>query len=162
MTSLHLLPMNTNAIELYKNTIVSDEDTGFDLYCVQDEVIKPNALCHKIKLGVATALMDEGGKRIGYMLVPRSSTCKRGIRQSNSVGIIDAGYNNEICVMVDNVKNNECKLKKGDRLFQVVQYSGLPIKDYSIVDSLPSSKRNMGGFGSTGTDVMLVPDEASY
>lgn len=159
MTSINLLSFHESAVDIYANAVVSPEDSGFDLYCVKDEIIKPNALCHKIQLGVGAAMVGPLGNRLGYMLVPRSSTCKKGLRQSNSVGIIDSGYNNEICVIVDNAKNNECRIKKGDRLFQLVQYSGLPFVEHKFVDSLPESVRGLGGFGSTGqSDV--ISDES--
>ena len=140
--------------ELYAGMVLSSEDSGFDLVCPNDETIKARETSHKIKLGIGAAMINND-QRLAYMLLPRSSTGKTALRLSNSVGIIDKGYNNEICAIVDNISDIPFEIKKGDKLFQLVQFSGLPYKEYSFVDALPESKRGMGGFGSTGRNVFV-------
>lgn len=136
--------------EIYQTAKVSDEDSGFDLYCVRDEIVESGTYSNKIKLGVSVALINDG-KRKPFKLYPRSSTgSKTPLRLSNSVGIIDSGYNGELCALVDNTSDKPFKIEKGSRLFQIVQFSGEPFSSVKFVQSLPSSNRSTGGFGSTG------------
>jgi dUTP pyrophosphatase len=68
---------------------------------------------------------------------------------ANSIGLIDGGYRGEIMAVCDNIKEIEFSIKKGDRLFQLVSWDMSPI-NFEIVDSLSSTERGCGGFGSTG------------
>jgi dUTP pyrophosphatase len=156
MTSIDLIAFNTDIPALYENTVISPEDSGFDLFCVKDEIVGASVRGHVIKLGVGAAMSNQTGERMAYMLLPRSSTQKKGIRLANSVGIIDRGYNNEICAVVDHIGINPLRISKGDRLFQLVQFSGMPYLQYNFVDKLPDSIRNMGGFGSTGQSEVIT------
>ena len=84
-----------------------------------------------------------------YQLVPRSSIWRTPLRQANSIGIIDAGYRGRIMVPVDNHSGHDYRVKRGDRLFQIVHPSLQPIH-VEIVDKLTNSDRGKKGFGSTG------------
>jgi dUTP pyrophosphatase len=84
-----------------------------------------------------------------YQLVPRSSIWRTPLRQSNSIGIIDAGYRGHIMVPVDNISNEDYIIKRGERLFQIVHPSLEPIK-VELTDTLSETERGSGGFGSTG------------
>ena len=84
-----------------------------------------------------------------YQLLPRSSIWRTPLRQANGIGIIDAGYRGRIMVPVDNHSGYDYRVKRGDRLFQLVHPSLQPIK-VEIVDELTNSDRGEGGFGSTG------------
>jgi len=84
-----------------------------------------------------------------YQLVPRSSIWRTPLRQSNNIGIIDAGYRGHIMVPVDNISNDDYVVKRGERLFQIVHPSLEPIK-VELVEELSETERGSGGFGSTG------------
>ena len=83
-----------------------------------------------------------------YYLYPRSSISKTPLRMSNSTGIIDAGYRGNIIAKVDNISNEEYKIEKGTRLFQICSPS-LEEIELEVVDELSETSRGTGGFGST-------------
>lgn len=116
----------------------------FDFYAPKNVTIQ-NRLSNKIPLGIAVEVPD------GYALfiVPRSSTgLKTGLRQSNSIGIIDSDYRGEIAVIFD-VFTYWAEIKKGDR---IAQGYILPVTriEFEEVDELSETERGNGGFGSTG------------
>ena len=92
------------------------------------------------------------------MLLPRSSTgAKTDLRLSNSVGIIDSGYRGELCALLDNVNsdadnNEQNNLKRFQRNFQIVSFTGYPIHVTLVnkEEDLGGTERGEGGFGSTG------------
>jgi len=135
----------SNAIkitELYQNHSTFHEgDCGYDLFALEEIRVNPGETV-KIKFGICCE------SSYGFMLVPRSSISKTPLRMANSIGIIDAGYRGEIIAVVDNIKNKPYTINKGDRLFQLVAPSMLPI-NANIVTTLTETTRGEGGFGST-------------
>ena len=81
--------------------------------------------------------------------MPRSSISKTPLRMSNSIGVIDAGYRGRIMVPVDNHSGYDHRVKRGERLFQIIHPSLQPIQ-VEITDELTDSDRGEKGFGSTG------------
>ena len=90
-------------------------------------------------------------KPISYMLVPRSSISKTGLRMSNSIGIIDSGYDGKIMACVDNFGHPH-EIKQGERLFQIVAPNLAQLKVVVLEDDedFENTTRGSGGFGSTG------------
>jgi len=97
---------------------------------------------------------------IPYKLHPRSSIYKKAIRQANCTGIIDSGYRGELCAAVDCLGQAFGKqsdtlrtLESGKRYFQICKADLQPF--YAVLlnenDTLPSTERGCGGFGSTGS-----------
>lgn len=117
------------------------EDAGFDLYSPINA-----ALCGgttRIKLGVCVEIPK------GYVgfIMGRSSLNKKGI--ACLTGVIDSGYTGEIAVILNSV-GALARIKKGDRIAQLVVAKLADIDDAIAVDSLEDSERGAGGFGSTG------------
>jgi len=132
----------------YKNT-VNSENLGYDLYFSENFVI-PAGEKMFLKFGVACEVTVEGDS-VGYLLVPRSSIVKTSLLMANSIGVIDAGYRNEIMAVVYNYGQSSVTLKKGERLFQLIPLNnGKPFDTVQVVQDLSSSQRGLGGFGSTG------------
>uniref|UniRef100_A0A7S1WNH0 Deoxyuridine 5'-triphosphate nucleotidohydrolase n=1 Tax=Alexandrium catenella TaxID=2925 RepID=A0A7S1WNH0_ALECA len=121
-------------------------DSGLDLFCVQDETI-PAGETRFVKLGIKAAAW-QAAENVSWLLMPRSSISKTPLRLCNSVGLIDAGYRGEVMAAVDNVKDSDFQLKRGDRIVQAVGFSGKPLS-FRVVDSLDKTTRGDGGFGST-------------
>ncbi|KAK6589473.1 deoxyuridinetriphosphatase bacterial origin [Cryptosporidium xiaoi] len=147
---LSLLPLNPISEELYRNhKTFHDGDSGLDLFIIEDQMIKAGETAF-IKLGFkAAAYSIDGDKPLSYLLIPRSSICKSPLRLSNSVGLIDAGYRGEIMAPVDNIKNFDFEVKKGERYFQLVAFNGEKIT-LNVVDELDEkTSRGESGFGST-------------
>jgi dUTP pyrophosphatase len=84
-----------------------------------------------------------------YFLYPRSSISKTPLMISNSVGIIDSGYRGNIIVSLRNISTEPCFIKRGDRLVQICARDLSPFK-FELVNTLSTSSRGTGCFGSTG------------
>ncbi len=81
---------------------------------------------------------------------PRSGLAlKSGITVLNSPGTIDSGYRGEIGVILANFGEAAFKVKKGDKIAQLViaPVTQPLVEETTIVDE---TDRGAGGFGSTG------------
>jgi dUTP pyrophosphatase len=125
--------------------------SGIDLVCPTDLVIPAKSLGQKIKFGIACQ-KDQSREVIphGYYLYPRSSISKTPLRMANCVGIIDFDYTGELMAKVDNHSDEEFKISKGDKLFQLCM-PHLQTFTYETVNELDKTERGSGGFGSSGT-----------
>jgi dUTP pyrophosphatase len=122
-------------------------DAGADLMARSGAVIAARGGRALIPTGVRVAIPE------GYagFVQPRSGLALRhGITLANSPGLIDAGYRDEISVIVINTDPVEdFEIRRGDRIAQLVvqpveRAAFLPVAD------LPPSVRSFGGFGHTG------------
>ena len=125
------------------NKASKNGDVGLDIPMISPIIVPAKAISFKINLGFRAKSSH------GYMLVPRSSISKTGIRLVNSVGIIDKNYRGDVMVVVDNVKNEEVVLSEGLCYFQIVAFDGV-LPKYQIEDVSIDTSRGEGGFGSTG------------
>ncbi len=96
--------------------------------------------------GIAIAI-PEG--HAGFVL-PRSGLALRhGVTCLNTPGLIDAGYRDELKVLLVNTDPTEpYHVARGDRIAQLV-IKPVEQADFIVVDELPASERG-GGFGHTG------------
>lgn len=136
--------------ELYTARFNHKSDCGMDLYIRttedSDHIIVPaNARSFKIYTGVQCALSNGAH---GYYLYPRSSIVKTPLRLANSLGIIDPEYRGEIIAVVDNLSNEDVVLTRDRSLFQICMPTLYPFET-SLVETLDSTTRGEGGFGST-------------
>lgn len=117
------------------------EDAGFDLYSPKNAVLCGGTA--RIKLGVCVEIPK------GYVgfIMGRSSLNKKGV--VCLTGVIDSGYTGEIAVVLNTI-GTLARVKKGDRIAQLVVTKLADIDDAVAVDSLEDSERGAGGFGSTG------------
>lgn len=120
---------------------------GIDLYACIDKpiTILPNATV-MIPSGIACEFPE------GYfgLMLPRSSVgVKRKLTLANTAGIIDESYRGEIMMAFKNNGDVYQTIEPGERLAQLIL---LPYFTYNIVetDSLSTTERGKGGFGSTG------------
>ena len=149
---------NGEVAKMYENhSHYHEGDSGLDLYCPQDIVVKPGETV-KIDLKIQCEALNLGETdNVSYYLYPRSSIVNTPLRLANSVGIIDAGYRGNIMAFVDNIKNYEYTIEKGQRLFQICSNDLSPIK-FNVVESLSDTSRGQGGFGSTNTEQEREPE----
>lgn len=123
-----------------------DTDAAADLYALEDTRILAGSRGNMIHTGVHIGL-PEGW--VAY-IVPRSSTgTKTPLRLSNSVGVIDAGYRGELCVLYDNISDMDYTITAGDRIAQLIVMPSYHFKA-NIVETLDETERGEGGFGSSG------------
>lgn len=119
-------------------------DAGFDLHAAETVTITQGEYA-SIPTG-ARNLIPEG--HVG-MVCPRSGlAAKHGITVLNAPGIIDAGYEGEIEVVLINHGKEMPTIHVGDRIAQLVILQ-LPELYSAYTPAL--GERGQRGFGSTGT-----------
>lgn len=99
-----------------------------------------------IKTGFAMAIP------VGYEIQIRARSglaAKNGIGLVNGIGTIDADYRGELGVILINYGKEDFKINNGDRIAQMV-VAKCEKATWQVVDSLDSTERGDGGFGSTG------------
>lgn len=120
-----------------------DDDAGFDLECVERQVIHPGSTID-VRTGVAIAMPPGWWGRI----VGRSSTMrKRGLMVIE--GVIDAGFRGELFTCVFNPSKLTVEIQPGERLAQLL-FLPVPNVHWSERAELTPSERGENGFGSSG------------
>ena len=141
-------------------------DAGMDVYLTEDVIIHPGET-KLIPTGIKVALP------LGYELQVRPKSgrsLKSKLRISNTPGTIDAGYRDEIGIIVDNIDpvirgaeiddngrlynvlwGSDITLSKGEKIAQLV-LSEVPKAVFYQVDNVSNIENDgrKGGFGSTG------------
>ncbi|MFZ8961651.1 MAG: dUTP diphosphatase [Flavobacteriaceae bacterium] len=142
---IHVFVQNQGPYDLPSYATTSS--AGVDLKAVIEEPITLRPLERKIiGTGLKIALPE------GYeaQVRPRSGlAAKHGITVLNAPGTIDADYRGEIGVILVNLSNDNFTIQPGERIAQLVlsQYQQI---QWDEVETLPSTERGEGGFGSTG------------
>ena len=97
-----------------------------------------------------TGIYLEIPKGIEAQVRPRSGLAiKHGITVLNTPGTIDSDYRGEILVILINLSDSEFKIKKGDRIAQIV-FCRVENIIWDKAIKLTKTKRGEGGLGSTG------------
>jgi len=121
---------------------------GLDLRANLDQPIILKSLERAI---VPTGLFIELPETFEAQVRPRSGlAAKNGISVLNSPGTIDADYRGEIKVILVNLSNETFTINDGERIAQLIVAKHERV-EWKISDTLQSSERGEGGFGSTGT-----------
>jgi dUTP pyrophosphatase len=74
---------------------------------------------------------------------------KHGVFCLNAPGTVDAGYRNEIGVILANLGDKDFPIRIGDRVAQFI-FQTPKHPQILEVEELGESDRGLGGFGSTG------------
>ena len=124
-------------------------DAGADLHAREDVTLAPGGGRALVPTGVALALPP------GYagFVQPRSGLALRyGVTCLNTPGLIDAGYRDELRVLLVNTDpETPYDVHRGDRIAQLVIQAVEEAKFVMVADGeLPDSARGLGGFGHTG------------
>lgn len=99
---------------------------------------------------VPTNLKVEIPKGYELQVRPRSGLAlKSGIGLLNSPGTIDCDYRGEIGIIMFNFSENSFEINSGDRIAQLV-LAKVARANIVEVENLTETKRDTGGFGSTG------------
>ncbi len=127
---------------------MTPHSAGMDIYAAVDaEVLLEPGKRALLPTGISIALPAGAEAQIR----PRSGLAvKHGIGLLNSPGTIDADYRGEIKIILINLGEAPFRIKRGDRIAQMIiqrVFRG----EWKVVDELPDSDRNEGGFGHTGT-----------
>lgn len=121
------------------------KSAGYDLRSLDEYDLKPGER-HVFRTGLKACMEDD---EVLYIFVRSSMAIKKGIRLSNSVGVIDADYYNNpdndghIMVSLYNFSSESVHISAGDRIAQAI------FMKYLVTDDDSSDKERKGGFGST-------------
>ena len=129
-------------------TQASPGSAGLDLRAAVDGelVLRPGE-----RLLVPTGIVLEIPLGWEGQVRPRSGLALRhGLSIVNAPGTIDSDYRGEVGVILINLGDAPCTLKRGDRIAQLVISRVEPV-EWEEADTLEDSHRGDGGFGSTGT-----------
>jgi len=99
---------------------------------------------------VSTGLHLAIAKGFEVQIRPRSGLAlKHGITLANAPGTIDCDYRGPLGVILLNVSSDAFTVSHGDRIAQMVVSSAVQA-EFLWVNSLSTTTRGDGGFGSTG------------
>ena len=122
-------------------------DAGYDLRAREAVVLAPGGGRAAVPTGIAVAIPPGWAG----LVLPRSGLALRhGVTCGNAPGLIDAGYRDEIRVILVNHDPVEpFTIQVGDRIAQLVVQEVAAIEWHEVED-LGQTTRGLGGFGSTG------------
>ena len=143
-----------------------DSDFCYDVVATSREEVAPNV--YKYGIGLAFQIergfeetefllndssidMDftESPIRLSIDFRPRSSVWKSGMVLANCQGTIDEDYCGEVAAIFYDLLPDMPNYEVGDKIGQIKIGATFPI-EFVEVDSLDSTERGDGGFGSTG------------
>lgn len=126
----------------------SKEAAGWDLYSSNE---KPLAIAagETIKINTGVAVEIPSGY-FGAVFARSGMATSRGLAPANKVGVVDSDYRGPIYVPLHNHSNEVQIIEPGERIAQLVIIPYQPV-ELNIVESLGTTARADGGFGSTGT-----------
>jgi len=121
---------------------------GWDLYaCLyEDVVIKP----HETKLIQTGLAIVPPKNHFGAIFARSGLATKQGLRPANCVGVCDEDYRGEYMVALHNDSEVPRTIHNWDRIAQLTFIKYKRKLKWIQCESLDSTKRGSGGFGSTG------------
>ena len=114
--------------------------------CIQDDIVLKPGQRYLVPTGLSIQLPE------GYeaQIRPRSGLAiKYGISLVNAPGTIDSDYRGEVKIIMINLGSEDFVIHRGDRIAQMV-IAPVIHGMFALSNSLDSTDRGAGGFGSTG------------
>ncbi|MEM2130950.1 MAG: dUTP diphosphatase [Candidatus Woesearchaeota archaeon] len=140
MVEVQILRMDKNmTMPFYAN----EGDAGIDLRSSVDEIIKPNET-KTIPTGIKMAIPEN---YVGLIWDKSGYASKNSIK--TMAGVVDSGYRGEIKVVLINLGKEDFIIKKDMKIAQIL-IQPVVRANLKEVSELNETKRNTGGFGSTG------------
>ena len=131
---------------LFENVILpkrqTNDSAGYDICSYCDDVVPSNS--HKL---IDTGLSFTVPEGTYGQLMSRSSMSCKGLFVG--AGVIDRDYTGHVKVLIHNLNSHYYKINAGDRIAQLI-IKNISTPEVIEVDSLQTSSRGEGGFGSTG------------
>ena len=119
-------------------------DAGFDLYAASEVVVPARE-----RVLVPTDIAMEIPEGYFGLVTGRSGlTIREGI--VGQVGVIDAHYRNGIGIMLFSHRDVNFTIRKGERCGQILILPLANVEGLVEVDTLTTTDRGEGGYGSTG------------
>lgn len=128
----------------------SEYAAGYDLYAdleSQSHVTLAPGEYRKISTGIALALPNG---TFGAVYPRSGMATKRGLVLANGTGIIDSDYRGPLIVALKNTSDELQVVEHGERIAQIVVTPYCPVI-FNEAESIGTTARGEGGFGSTGT-----------
>lgn len=124
-----------------------ETDACADIYCPEEVTVPARTRGMIVKTGLKMALVPGWCVKI----YPRSSVgVKTPLRLSNSVGIIDSDYRDEVGLILDNTSSKPYTIAAGDRIAQMEVVPVYRAKFNQVDDVSTIGDNRGGGYGSTG------------
>lgn len=121
-------------------------DACADIYADEDAIILPGCTT-PISTGIALAIPE--GFEI-HVYARSGLSLKTNLRLANSVGIIDAGYRDELKILCWNAGNEPITIEKGMRIAQMDIKQSPAIEFHEVKNVKDFGEDRKGGFGSSG------------
>lgn len=125
-------------------TYAKGGDAGMDIYASEKRVLQPGEIA-SIQTGIAVEL-PRG--YVGLIWDKSGISHKNGLKTLG--GVLDSGYRGEILVGFANLSKKPYIIQSGDKIVQML-IQKYEKAEFSLVDELSKSDREIGRFGSTGT-----------
>ena len=123
----------------------SEYAAGYDLYSCDEYEIAPHGTV-KVGTGLSFELPEN---TFGAIFARSGLATKEGLRPANCVGVCDCDYRGEYIVAIHNDTNEMKVIYKHERIAQLVLMPYIPM-EFIESNELSETKRDAGGFGSTG------------
>ncbi len=120
-----------------------DGDIGYDIRATEDRILEPMETA-TISTGVFLEL-DDG---VYADLRGRSGNSSKGL--ICNLGLIDTSYRGEIKASITNLTGNDYKVKRGDRIGQLVFRKESIVDLEKVLEIDTDTDRGSKGFGSSG------------
>jgi deoxyuridine 5'-triphosphate nucleotidohydrolase len=126
-------------------TKAHDGDLGYDLYALDNEVIKHGEIT-LVRTGIACQFP------IGYgaLLRDRSSVATK-YGAAIVAGVIDNGYTGEILVAMHQIGKLNYHISKGQKIAQMILIPTVNFQVFEVDEIVSADTRAEKGFGSSGT-----------
>jgi dUTP pyrophosphatase len=121
-------------------------DACADIYADEDAIILPGCTS-PISTGIALAIPDGF---VVHVYARSGLSLKTNLRLANSVGIIDAGYRDELKILCWNAGTEPITIEKGMRIAQMDIMQSPAIEFHEVENVKDFGEDRMGGFGSSG------------
>ena len=133
------------------------EDAGYDVYSIEEGTVYPSHGLYADDLDTLQGHKEvfKTGVRIsvptGYFISirGRSGLGFKGLQPF--IGTLDATYNGELVIMLENHSNSPYTVNKGDRIAQIIIEEQIIMETVEVEEFSPEyDKRGKAGFGSSG------------
>ena len=142
--------MEIKIVNKSNNQLPSYETKGSSGMDIRANLNEPIILKQMERKLVPTGIYAEIPEGYEIQVRARSGLAlKHGISLVNGIGTIDSDYRGEIGIILINLGEEDFEINNGDRIAQlvVIKYERVEIKE---VKELSDTKRDSGGFGSSG------------
>jgi len=142
--------LRVNIINESNNPLPSYATEGASGMDIRANLEQPVVLGPLERFLVPTGLYIELPEGYEAQIRPRSGLAiKQGVTCLNTPGTIDSDYRGEIKVILVNLGKEDCEIRHGDRIAQMV-FAKTEKATWQPAQVLNESQRNKGGFGHTG------------